>query len=460
MPNKELVSENSKKSINKKSQTKKKAETKSGNLETHIGKKFTKEMKDELEAEIEEFEKETEDFQDEFSSKHDFSIEPESDEIHEPKKRPVTMYRRIAFLFIFLTSILIAAVFYFTFVKLSITIVVKDEIKKENLIIDVYDTNKHVQIDTNKEAISGLVEKVEIGEDEEFQASGENIISSSIIGRVKIINTMNFAQPLIATTRLQSPDNKIFRIKETVTVPANGSVEVDIYTDENTPEMALAPSKFIIPGLRENKQSLVYANNLEAFKYEAVSKKFIQKEDIENAVKTMKASLVKKAEKEFGTTYKGYDKVLYSVDDSSIESATEAKAGEEKDKFIVSLKAKVNVIAFSNDEIAKKAEMIMANNIPNDRELVEFNKKDIKYELNNNDLEQGIATVNAMFDSVLTISRDAELIERQKIAGLNRDQLEDYLESFQEVESFQISFQPSFIERVPNMVDRIEIYIK
>jgi hypothetical protein len=72
-------------------------------------------------------------------------------------------------------------------------------------------------------------------------------------GKVTVYNKQKVAQTLIKTTRLESPDGKIYRIRENVKVPAAtgdkpGTLEVTIFAESAGPEYnRKSPTDFTIP---------------------------------------------------------------------------------------------------------------------------------------------------------------------------------------------------------------------
>lgn len=370
----------------------------------------------------------------------------------------INLYRKIAYSFILLTVLLLVVIFYFSFVRLNIILISAQERISNNLIVDIYDKSSQSMV--SNRALAGAVEQVAIEETKTYSASGVEIIGEEVIGRVIIINTYNKNQPLVATTRLLSPDNKLFRLKNTINVPAGGSQEVEIYADESISEMAIEPTKFTIPGLWAGLQDKIYGESKAKFVYKKQTKNYIRQSDIDQAIKDLKKVLIQKAEKEIGQTYKGYDKVIYNIDENTISIDVEGKVGEEKDKFDISIKAKVMVIAFSGDQIGKMAQEKLSEIVPDNKKLIGFNAEEIVYNLNNYNINQGLATVNVSFEGKMILKEDADIIDRHKIVNLTREQLEDYLSSFKEIAGYEINFRPSFINKVPNLVDRIKIEIK
>lgn len=370
----------------------------------------------------------------------------------------INLYRKIALSFIVLTVILLAVIFYFSFVKLNIVLIPAQERISDNLIIDVYGAGGQPTVP--EKALTGIVEQIAIEEKNTYSASGAETIGEEVTGKVTIINNYNKNQPLVATTRLLSPDNKLFRIKNTINVPAGGSQEVEIYADLASAEMAIGPTKFTIPGLWAGLQDKIYGESKEKFAYGQQAKKYIQQSDIDQAVKDLKRSLLEKAKREIGETYKGYNEVIYNIDENAISTEIGGKVGEEKDKFDVSMKTMVTIVAFSGEEVARMAREKLEEAIPDIEELIEFKPEEIGYSLNNFDAAQSRATINVTFEGKMTLKSEAQIIDRQKIVNLTREQLEDYLSGFKEIAGYEINFFPSFIDKAPNLVDRIKIEIK
>lgn len=86
-------------------------------------------------------------------------------------------------------------------------------------------------------------------------------------GTITIYNTQSSAQPLIKNTRFQTKEGLIFRIRESVTVPAGaanapGTVNVTVYADEGGDRYNVGPSDFTVPGLSGSAAfSQVYAKS-------------------------------------------------------------------------------------------------------------------------------------------------------------------------------------------------------
>ncbi len=389
---------------------------------------------------------------------NDLLKEEDEKEISSSGGHSIKLYRRIAFSFIFLTVILLGVIFYFSFVRVSIVLIPNQERITNNLIIDIYDKNKELK--KTDASIYGVVRKISLSQSDVYPATGEEVIGEEVVGKAIIVNNYYKNQPLVATTRLLTPDNKLYRIKETVNVPAGGEIEVDIYADEPSRDMVVGPTKFIIPGLWAGLQDKIYARSKEATQYKQKVKKHIQDVDIENARRDLKQRLLTKAKDEINDIYQEYDQLIYDIDEDSVSVSVDAQVGEEVEEFSASIKADIILVGFDSEEAAKLARQRFISSLPSDKELIEFNDKDIIYSLNSYDYEEGVASVNAVFEGRVSLKNNANIIDVNKILGLNKDQLEAYLSSLPDIAGFEVKFSPSFIKTVPDLVDRIDIEIR
>jgi hypothetical protein len=371
---------------------------------------------------------------------------------------PKNIYRKIAVSFIVLTLILVAAVLYFGFSKLTIVIIPSQEKITDTSSIEIVNQASNSALAPNQ--AYGIIKEMPVEQTKEFASSGKEILGEEVIGKVIIFNNYTKNQPLVATTRLLTTDNKLFRLKNTVNVPAGGKIEAEVYADVAKSEMAIGPSKFILPGLWAGIQDKIYAESKEAMKYSQKVKYNITQSDIDNAVSQLKSDLLANAEKQAGQTYKDYTKTLFKVDNNSVVQEVSGKVGEEKEKFTIKMKVMVAVVAFNDDEIYNQIKAKLIAELADDKEISKFDKQDMVYTLVNFDIAQATAMVNIDSTAQVSLKDSANIIKKNNLTGLNFEQLKTYLNGLPEVAGYQINFSPSFIKKAPDLVDRIEIKIK
>lgn len=380
----------------------------------------------------------------------------------ENQSHPVGLYRKIFVFFVILTLALLAAAFYLFFVTLTIEVTPKTERISDKLSVTVYDANKKPAVAAipAQEAISGSIEQIPIKDQKTYQATGAEILGQEIIGKVTIINNYSQDKTLVATTRLLSPDGKLFRIKNQVEIPAGGSQEVDIYSDEPSQDMAIGPTEFTIPGLWAGLQDKIYAKSDKAFVYQTKVNKFVQAIDIEKAIQDLKDNLTQKINDQFGGNYKGFDKIVAEIDAGSVHSSSSAVAKQKVDEFTVAINAQVDVIAFKSSDLEKLVKDKLISEVPSDKKLVELEKNKLEYNLINANFSAGTVTLEVPFVGAVTLSNVNNILDKQKLVGLSSSQITSYLQGLNEFSNIKLFFMPPFINKAPSLVDRIRVIIK
>ena len=150
---------------------------------------------------------------------------------------------------------------------------------------------------------------------------------------------------------------------------------------------------------------------------------------------------------------------LYQIS-GSIKTNVDAKVGEEKNSFSASASGKVVSVSFSHKKAEELAFAKLSLFIPDDKELIEFDKKNITYSLDSYDEKNGIAVVKVSFRGVIALKTDTNVIDKKQLVNLNVDQLKSYLDNFQEIKEYNLKFSPSFIKKAPRLPERIRIKIE
>lgn len=368
------------------------------------------------------------------------------------------LYKRIAYSFIGLTIILAAIVFYFMMVKTTIVLIPNQERTSNNLIIDVYDSSSGQTPSGN--SIVGKISETSVSDEKIISSTGSEVAGETLNGKVIIYNNYIKNQPLVASTRLLSQDGKLFRLKDTVNVPAGDSLAVEIYADDPNVGMEIAPTKFTLPGLWAGIQDKIYAEAKEGIKKEQKVIKIIEQSDIDSGIKDLKESLMAKIKNEISQEYSEYNQVIYNIDNNSIITEISGRAGEEKSEFTIKIKAKADITAFNEDVIIKLAKDKLDSTLPKNKELLDINKKNITYSVSDFSFEQKRSNLNVTFEGVMVLKKDADIIDRKMLVGLSKSQVEEYLNKLSDIAGYEIKFSPSFIKRTPYLVDRIKVEIK
>lgn len=97
-------------------------------------------------------------------------------------------------------------------------------------------------------------------------------VTQSAQGTIIVANTQDATQALIKNTRFETPEGLVFRIRDSITVPAArngepGTLSVTVYADEAGERYNVGPTTFTLPGLKGSDTFLkVNARSTEAMK--------------------------------------------------------------------------------------------------------------------------------------------------------------------------------------------------
>ena len=379
-------------------------------------------------------------------------------EVDEHKARSVRIYKRIAVGFSVLVFIILLVVLYFALVKATISIALNEQVINDQVVIAVYDRPQDFSLPAK--SVRGLVKTVAVEQSKLYQVSGHDVIGEEVVGQITLYNKYNKSQPLVASTRLLSASGKLYRLKNSVTVPAGGQVVADVYADQAKPEMAVGAELFTIPGLWEGLQDKIYGQSLEgAIKYQQKLRRIIAQDDIDKALADLKQVLKDKVKADFDNTYNDYDYKFYNLDELNLKFAVSGKVGEERDQLTVSMSGTVEVIAFNSDQAQDLAKLSSAAKLPAGQDLLNLDTSNLKYELTKFDPNMVMAEVNMTYDVKARANNKNEIVDKNKIIGLSEDQLKQYLSNIKDIRTYNIEFYPAFIKQVPRLTDRIEVKV-
>lgn len=442
--------------------------TLSSSIVSHEDLDNQKKFFNELRLEVEKKEKKKKKFETDDQEVKDlldlFEDEENEDNDRAKKERSINLYSRFVWKFVLIVILLVGFVTYFSFSKLIINVVPKNQSLNESLLLKVSDNSSGIKLLSDpREDVSGLIKEIDLSVSKQVSASGEEYVGEDLSGRVRIINNYSRSQALVATTRLLSPDNKLFRIKEGVNVPAGGEVWVDIYTAKPSHEFAIKPTTFSIPGLWVGLQDKIYAKSDEAFVFEQKKQKYVRASDITLAEKELGSELLslleKKIEEEKINLELEMDMDLEYVylQNASNDIKINAKAEDKKESFLAEAKASFVVVFFSKEEAIKLADTKLRILVPSGKELLKFDEDNIIYKLESYDLDDNSATIKSSFSGRMILKSEGEVLRKESLVNLNIEQLNNYLKNQSDVQSFELKFRPSFIKKAPSLVDRIKI---
>jgi hypothetical protein len=103
-----------------------------------------------------------------------------------------------------------------------------------------------------------VVVSVETVATADVKSEGTEDVQQAAQGSIVISNAQAVPQQLIKNTRFETPDGKIFRIRDSITVPASqggtpGTLAVTVYADATGDSFNIPATTFTLPGLKGSK---------------------------------------------------------------------------------------------------------------------------------------------------------------------------------------------------------------
>lgn len=293
-------------------------------------------------------------------------------------------------------------------------------------------------------------------------------------GTVVIYNNYSAdAQPLVATTRLETADGKLFRMLGGVVVPGMtniggkkepGAIEASVVADQAGPEYNIDATTFTIPGFKGSS------------KYDAFSARsaktmvgggnggisdvaVVAKVDLDTAEDQAR----KKTKEDFLSEIRGDllpdEKVLdEQAEVTPVVPATMPSVGTVADAFDYKATFKVRVFVFSEKIVKEKAEAMSEKNLQG----IKFKpvSSNITYSDSIPNFSEGTLRLKA--HALVTMESDVDRDKlREALLGKSEDGIKQVLESFPEVKKIKVVFHPQlFMRSIPSSSDRVFILLE
>lgn len=339
------------------------------------------------------------------------------------------------------------------------------------------DVNVHASSSTDsdkKEIAVRIIEKEE-SLSLPFDVSGEGQKSGKkASGSVVIYNEYSTApQPLVATTRLETEDGKIFRLVKGVTVPGTtkvgneikpGAIEASVIADKAGSEFNIDSSKFTIPGFAGGekfekfyaKSSVAMAGGTsteEGGNIESLKTKIIQS-DINSAKEKTEAALKEKIAQSIAGELREGEVALPQAEKITItKTSADVKVGNAAKPFSYSATASAKAIIFSENEIKNIIKQKLEK-----QQTEEFKGELLKIEYSTiePDFENSALNLELFGETMVTPIIDLQQIKKE-LLGKSTDQFGDILKKYSSIKNVKVEFQPAFISSVPEYSQRVTI---
>lgn len=307
---------------------------------------------------------------------------------------------------------------------------------------------------TSSNILPGIVTSTILSAQNQFSPSEKTTIQEKATGIVTIINNYSRNQTLVATTRLLSPKNMLYRTTETVIVPAGGSVQVPIIADGSGDEYETEPTNFTIPGLWEGLQDKIYAVADGKITKKTTSMRIITPQDLENAKDELLITLDKKAKQEVINR----DDYLSITNITLISTSTSNPVGADVNSYEMKITAKVDIVAFSKNDLEKLAVNNLKNSLPDKQTYLNHDPESLTYNLLDYSLNPPSANIKINIKGT-AIADILDQFSKKDILGFSEQDVLEYFKNKFNITNIQVHFSPSWVKSIPPLEDHVEIKI-
>lgn len=367
-----------------------------------------------------------------------------------------SLYRNIAISFIVLSVAIAATIFYVTFSWATITIVPERIPVTDEFSIAVGTQEKN---DLNTDVIPGKVITIELNGDGTFNPTEKRHVTRKASGTITVVNSSSRSQPLQATTRLLTKSHMLFRTTEFITVPAGGSADVPVVADKPGSLEGIDTGRLTIPGLWSGLQDKIYGTKLKFTASGDNDVLVVTQDDIDRA----KTLVLDKLKKKFALLMDIPDAVFQPkrpyklVDLVEKEAVVSHNAGDETERFSVTLTVEARGLVFDEQDIIDRLKQRMAGTLAPGHEFIFDTTDTLSYLLESFDSMTNTAVVRVNAGGNKIRSEDTSQFNRANLIGQTKEQVMQFFAVYDDIASVDVRFYPFWVQRTPMLIDHIHI---
>lgn len=284
--------------------------------------------------------------------------------------------------------------------------------------------------------------------------------SSKMGGTIEIFNAYSAnPQRLVAQTRFETKDGKIFRIQNPVTVPGAkmqgtklipSSIKTEVFSDDTSSDYLIDPSYFTIPGFKETpKYAGFYAKSDQPM---GVLKSInLSNWDIEKNKKELQDKLAQELKAEVLSTLNNSDLQL-------IDNAFEIKIDDFKiSNNIINMKITWQALFFKEKDLRALIDYFVSSHYP---DLKNFTFKDtIVYpKANRADFKKGELFFSFNIDKNNAFPADIAGLKKE-LMGRDEDGMRAVISDKKYIKNAAISLWPFWVKQAPKNLNKINVSV-
>jgi hypothetical protein len=274
-------------------------------------------------------------------------------------------------------------------------------------------------------------------------------------------------QSLVATTRFEAANGKVFRLVKGATIPGRttspGAIEVDVVADQAGPDSNIEPTSFTIPGFKgSDKYDKFTAKSLKPMtgggsggsEIKAISRADLDKAEADTKTQA-EATFMKDIE---GSLVPGEVFLKESLQLTPLETGNRPKEGVKGETFEYTRTYKMKAFLLQENLLKEKIKLGASRELDGVR--MDVSKIDIDYGEVAPNFDDNTVSIKLHADIHKIASLDLETL-KQKLLGKNTVDMEAFLAENPGVQKIELDFKPKwFGTSIPKQESRVELLLE
>lgn len=399
---------------------------------------------------------------------HSMASPISTEKYQEPElSRPKTSKKWVLKFIIFLLIVLAGfGIFYFTYPKATVDLIVKSEPVEEKIAITIDTSAKSISEDGKTIPGENLSVNKEVTK--EITATGKKDIGEKATGKVTLSNGSGSAVSLSSGTQLETSTGLVFKTTGEVSVPAAtasvdaagnvaknpGKVDVSVEAAEAGDKYNISATTFSVA----NHSTLTAANSNGFSGGTTRQVTIVSADDLANAEQSLTSELKSTIQTELGNNAgnKKLNIIADSIQYTTDNFTADQKIADEVSKFNATLKARGDVIAFAESDYRNAVIKAIGSKIPTNQELVLSTNDEIDQGSFSINIPKGIMSIDGTIKTKLAPKIDDESI-KNSIKGQSLTAAQNILRQNTNLSSSNIKLNVNWMKKIPNNTAKIII---
>lgn len=309
--------------------------------------------------------------------------------------------------------------------------------------------------------VTGTISQTELTQTKAFVASPSGEKADKATGKVMLTNNTASHQVLIATTRLLAPNNVLYRLQQTITVPAHGTVSADVIADQAGEASVIGPSHFTVPGLHASLQDKIYADSTDPTARAGKPGNKVTQLDLDQAQKNLTDALTPQAlaklREQLPTDQKSWS-VVYTTQNTKMSSTV--PAGTSQPNFSYTLSLRVTAAFYDPQALRDQVLQKLQNNVSQGRKVITIEDQSLAVSMDSVAPDSSSVALKVKVLAQVTVTDPDQAFNKYDLIGRTPAEVQDYFSHVPGVKSATVDLSPFWVKSVPTVLNHITFLVK